>query len=235
MKRNIFKIAILLTVLAFRLHGQKSATATMVVEGFYTGKNLLIKNSFTSSYGFCIEEIKTNGYISPAGIADEIVEVPLDILRKVGVKIGDSVKIEIRYKLACSPKIKPAILNPGALLSYSNKLDKNVNRFTLEGEFVWGTLLIINPYNPSDKTYCLKEIKINGKNFETDLNKEIVSLDIKKLGQPTVFNSEAEEKAAKEKGGLKEGDKIQIEFVYAKNSDPTILNPELITPWTAKQ
>lgn len=239
MKTN-FLITVLFAVMIGSSFAQKYETTTMKVEGFYTGKNLLVKNFYGGSVwkeaiGFCIIEIKTNGHISPANIAAEIVEVPLDILHKVGVKIGDSVKVEIRYKVGCSPKIQPAILNPGALLSYQNKLNSNENRMILQGEFTWGSLLMINPYNTADKKYCIKDIKINGKAFETDLNKEIVSLDLTKLGQTTVFNSEEEEKSAKAKGGLKEGDKIQIEIVYSKSSDPTILNPELITPWSVKQ
>jgi len=237
MKTKLFKLALLLTVLTCKLYGQTPETTTTLVGGYYTGKNLIVKNCYSNLEGysiktFAIRQVKINGHISTAEINSDIFEIPLDELKPLGLKLGDSITVEIKYLMASSPKTKPSILNPGALLPFQNNINSTENHLTIEGEFSWGALFIINPYNSANKTYCIKDVKINGKIFNVDLNKEIISIDINKLGEPSHFNSEAEEKAAKTKTWLKVGDKIQIEFTYAKGSDPIILNPELITPWS---
>ena len=233
MKTRLFKIAVFIVVFACEFHAQKSETTKMVLNGLYTGKNLLVKNTFQSGgLGFNITQININRQISPAELAQEIVEVPLELLKKEGLKIGDSVYVEIFYKMVFQ---KPSIINPGALVSIQNKDNFNNNQLVLIGEFNWGILYVINPFNNTNKTYCIKSVKINGKPFNVEVNKEIISLNLSVLGQNTAFNSIDEEKTAIEKGGLKESEKIKIEIVYEKGFDPIILNPELITPWPVKQ
>ncbi|MDX2172229.1 MAG: hypothetical protein SFY56_03870 [Bacteroidota bacterium] len=233
MRIKLFIIVFLLIVFNCKIYPQKTETTKMLLNGIYSEKNLLVKNTFRSGgIGFSIVQININGQISPAELTQEIVEVPLDLLKKEGLKIGDSLHIEIFYKTAFQ---KPSIINPGAFISTQNKSNFNENSLIIEGEFNWGIIYIINPLNSANKTRSIKSIKINGRPTNMEYNKEIVSLNLSSFGQNITFNSAEEEKTAKEKGGFKEGEKIQIEFVYEKGFDPIILNPELITPWPVKQ
>lgn len=225
--KNLLYLLVLLPLLSY------TQVNTLQINGKYMGKNLFLKNTFTSDYGYCAFDVKINGLKSTAEVNSDIVEVFLD-QKDLGLKRGDSVAVTIQYRLDCSPKKAPSIMNPGCLLSYSNTKNKLQNSFIIEGEFTAGSLLVFNPYNNKTNSYCLKKVIIDNKPFKVDLNHEIVSIDLYKMNNFGTYETPEELVKALEKG-TKEGDKIKIEFIYSKDNDPTIINPELIAPSTKKK
>ena len=70
MKTRLFKIAVFIIVFVCQFHAQKSETTKMVLNGLYTGKNLLVKNTFQSGgLDFNITQINISIQISPAELA----------------------------------------------------------------------------------------------------------------------------------------------------------------------
>lgn len=207
MKHFIFVVFFLM---ALTHVAQNTELELITVNGFYSGKNLLIKNQFCSGkdeIGFLINTIKVNGNYTTAEINSEHFEIPLDEHKLI---IGEPVKLEIWHKKACTPINKPFLMNPGALLSAENMVNKTENHIILNGTFAYATILIINSNN------CIKEVKLNGKAFETNTNKDFVEINLAPLG------------AIGDKPGYMPGDKISIELICNKNGQPIILNPEYL-------
>lgn len=85
----------------------------LVIEGVFQGKNLIIYNPFAATgVGFCIFEVSVNGNV----ITDEINSTSFEIdLAYFRLKKGDAVKVVIKHKDGCRPKIvNPHVLRPAA-------------------------------------------------------------------------------------------------------------------------
>ncbi len=202
----------LLALLSIALNGnaQNSEIELITLNGFYSGTNLLIKNHFClgkDEIGFSVNGIKVNGDYTTAEINSRLFELPLDEFKLV---LGAPIKLEIWHKKNCSPMSKPLIMNPGALLTTENITNKTENHIILNGSYCYAILLLVN----SNK--CIKEIKLNGKPFVTNTNKDFVEINLAALG------------AIDNKPGYKPGEKITIELICTKNGQPIILNPEYL-------
>lgn len=211
--KKIALYSLLLTLaLTHEVIAQNSASTKMIVEGFYSGINLVIKNPVclgSGEYGYAINDnVKVNGDYTTADMIQEMFEIPLDQCR---LKIGDPVKIELSYKKTCTPLNLPNLMNPGALLSLENMANKNENNITIEGTYSPNSLLIVN----SNK--CIKEIKVNGKILDMKLDKDVVEINLRALSASMGV-----------KDGLKDGDKLKITLKCNKNGQPLILNPDCL-------
>src|SRR5438093_819198 len=88
-----------------------SQNKSIIMEGLYNGKNILVKNTYgQGGQGFCVTEIFVNGKITRDEINNSMF--PID-LAKAGIKPGDKVKVEIKYPEHCVHPFKPLIMNPG--------------------------------------------------------------------------------------------------------------------------
>ena len=86
-----------------------SSAQKIELKGVYQGDNIYVMNPFSSSgVGFCIQEVKVNDQISTDEIASSAFEIDLS---QYGFKLGDAVKISIRHKEGCLPKI----INPNVI------------------------------------------------------------------------------------------------------------------------
>jgi len=198
MKRQLLKTVIAACVLTINLAAQTKTTETIVIEGQYSGKNIVVKNSYgPEGKGFCVTETKVNGKVTKDEINANMFQIDL---AAAGIKEGEKVKIEINYLKGCTPLSKPMIIDPSAISSN--------NLLIIEGKYMWQNLFVINPYL-SKTEYSIKEVLINGKAISTKLNSEILEIKLQ------VMN-------------FKEDEKIKIEFKYAKGLDPMLLNPEAI-------
>jgi len=203
-------ILLFLFSITLNSNAQETELLKITLEGFYSGKNLMIKNPWCmgkGEIGWSINGIKVNGNYTTAEINNEIFELPLDEHKLV---LGAPVKLEIWHKKPCSFMNKPMIMNPGALLTSENMLNKTENRIVIEGSYFQNNLLVVNSNN------CIKEVKVNGKVVPTNLTKDIAEINLFSLG------------AIDEKPGFKPGDKITIELICNKNGEPLILNPEYL-------
>lgn len=219
MKKNSI-IFFVLTMLISNGFAQKEAISVMVLKGVYSGKNIFVKSPIcTNEKGFSIRGIKINGDLSPVDFMAVIFEISFD-LSGMNIHIGDSVKVEIFYITNCPPRNKPSIMNPGALLTSGNISARKENTLIVEGQFYWGNLFVMNKYNTATKSYSIKEVLVNGKPVKNSINKDIFQIDLASLG---FIEGQRE--------GLKEGDKITIEFKYDKDNGPFIINPEVIEPF----
>ncbi len=83
----------------------------IVIEGVYQGKNLYVMNPFASSgIGFCVYEVRVNGQVTTDEINSSAFEIDLSVYQ---FKIGDKVKVEIKHKDNCTPKVlNPEVLKP---------------------------------------------------------------------------------------------------------------------------
>lgn len=90
-----------------------SLSGTIVVEGFYQGKNIYIQNFMGSSgVGYCAYEVKVNGHITTDETNSSAFEIDLTAHN---LKLGEKVIIEISHKENCIPKIlNPEDLKPQA-------------------------------------------------------------------------------------------------------------------------
>lgn len=90
-----------------------SLSGTIVVEGFYQGKNIYIQNFMGSSgVGYCAYEVKVNGHITTDETNSSAFEIDLTTHN---LKLGEKVIIEINHKDNCIPKIlNPEDLKPQA-------------------------------------------------------------------------------------------------------------------------
>lgn len=83
------------------------------LEGIYQGKNLYVMNPFASGgVGYCVYEVKVNGQVTTDEINSNAFEIDLSAY---SFKIGDKIKIEVKHKANCTPKI----LNPEVLQARS--------------------------------------------------------------------------------------------------------------------
>jgi hypothetical protein len=110
-------------------------------------------------------------------------------------------------------------MNPGALLSKENLAAKE-NKLTIEAAFNFTDILIMNRRDESGN-YGIKKITLNGKPLEINLNTGVIDIEAMSIGfiegrQP----------------GLREGDKMKLEFTYSKGCDPFFLNAEVLVPFS---
>ena len=129
-------------------------------------------------------------------------------LNSLGLKTGENVKIEILYNKDCTPRLKPLVLNPGAITT-SNEPNKENASFAIEGTYLFQNIFISNPAGPNGKGFGLKEIIVNGKSLATNINLPTLEIDLFALN-------------------IKNEEKVKIEFKYLKGYDPMILNPEAL-------
>jgi hypothetical protein len=90
-----------------------SLSGTIVIEGFYQGKNIYVQNFMgASGVGFCAYEVKVNGQITTDETNSSAFEIDLSAFN---FKLGDKVTIQINHKDNCVPKIlNPEDLRPQA-------------------------------------------------------------------------------------------------------------------------
>ncbi len=183
---------------------------SIIIEGYYNLKNIFVKNSFgVGGIGFCVIRTKVNDEVTTDEINANMFQINLSLCK---LKLGDKVKVVIKYKRKCAPNEKPLILNPGALL----KTNKEETQLSLiyEGKFMWENLFVCNPRVSNSNAYGIKEVLINGKGLSyTEINADVFEINLSKMG----LNKE-----------IKEGDKVKIEFKYLKGCDPVIINPEVL-------
>ncbi|GAB4281970.1 MAG: hypothetical protein Kow0068_06530 [Marinilabiliales bacterium] len=81
------------------------------MEGIFQGKNLYVMNPFSSSgVGFCVYEVRVNGEVTTDEIMSSAFEIDLSVYQ---FKLGDKLKIEIKHKENCLPKVlNPEVLKP---------------------------------------------------------------------------------------------------------------------------
>jgi len=105
------KILVSLLIVALPLY--QIQAKEIVIEGVFQGKNLIIYNPFAATgVGFCIYEVTVNGNI----ITDEINSTSFEIdMTYFRLQKGDPVKVVIKHKEGCIPKIvNPHVLRPAA-------------------------------------------------------------------------------------------------------------------------
>jgi len=105
---NKYILNIILISFSFLAFGQQ-----LTLNGVYQGDNLYVMNPFSSSgVGFCIQEVRVNDKVSTDEIASSAFEIDLS---QYNLKKGDAVKIVIKHKQGCNPKI----LNPNVIQTKS--------------------------------------------------------------------------------------------------------------------
>jgi hypothetical protein len=209
--------SILFAILCTAICAQTEPSKTLLLEGYYSGSNIVVKNPFlTSGKGFCAFQVKVNGEYSTAETNSEMFRIPID---KHGIKPGEFVKVEITHFLSCGWKTQPAIMNPGALLSKEN-LNAKENKLTIEAPFNLADILIMNRRDESGN-YGIKKITLNGKPLELDFNTNVIDIEAMSIG----FIEGKHD-------GLRDGDKMKLEFTYTKGCDPFFLNPEVLVPFS---
>ncbi len=206
MKKLIIKSFLFACIFTNTISAQLNVRGSLYLEGTYNGKNLFIKNSYgPGGMGYCVNQTLVNGKPTKNKINGDMFMVDLTSL---GLKTGENVKIEILYSKDCTPRLKPLILNPGAITT-NNEANKENASFTIEGIYSFQNIFISNPAGPNGKGFGLKEIIINGKPLTTNFNLPTFEIDLFALN-------------------LKNEESVKIEFKYLKGYDPTILNPEAL-------
>jgi hypothetical protein len=115
----------------FLLAGGLAAFAgTIVIQGKYQNKNLYVQNGFSGSgVGFCTYEVLINGQVTTDEINSSAFEIDFSQFQ---IKPGTEVKVEIRHKDDCTPKVlNPEALKPKATFE---PLSINVND---QGSIAW--------------------------------------------------------------------------------------------------
>lgn len=84
----------------------------IVLTGNFFGNNLVVINP-NSGDGYCVTEVLVNGKTTKDEIRSNSFEIDFGL---IGLKIGDPVKVVIRYHEGCVPKV----INPSALLADQN-------------------------------------------------------------------------------------------------------------------
>ena len=111
MKKTIFNIAFILCLLSLVSCKEtpKAKVEGNTLTGIYHDKNVFIQNpSNPNGIGYCVNEVYVNGKT----VSDEINSSAIEIdLKGVGLKEGDTVKIELKTTEGCTPKF----LNPEVL------------------------------------------------------------------------------------------------------------------------
>lgn len=201
---HLFLTVLLFTTLS--IYAQTPALKQINLSGKYNGKNIFVRNSYgTGGIGFCVKEISVNGKTTKDEINAEVFMIDLASL---SIKNGDIVNVLIKFDTACTPRTKPLILNPGALLSAKN--ENNEEQITLEGGYSYQNIFMVNSKTKNDKEFGIKNITINGKPYVGNINQATIEIDL--FGLKLNYN-----------------DKIKIEIRYAKGCDPTIINPEALS------
>lgn len=126
MKKFIVTIICLFLLIPFLLAQQLEVT------GIYQGENVYVMNPFaTDGVGFCVTEITVNSENTTDEIASSAFEIDLG---GYGLKLGDPVKILIKYKDNCLPQV----LNPEVLMPQSSFNVEKIN-LTKYGNLTWST------------------------------------------------------------------------------------------------
>lgn len=176
----------------------------LFTEGIYNGKNIMVKNAYgQNGMGYCVTNVYVNGKITKDGINADIFQVNLEAM---GIKKGDKVQVDIMYQMMCTTRPAPLLMNPGALLNAEAK----DGYIVLEGKYLSQNIFINNPTVPETKLGSVKEVIVNGKTIATNINSQLVEIELMKLDMPV-------------------NTKLKIEIKYAKAYDPIILNPEAIS------
>lgn len=103
-----------------------------IMEGKYQGKNIYIINSVAESgVGFCVFEVRVNGDVTTDEVNSSAFEIDLGIY---GFTLGSPVKVEIKYKDGCNPRI----LNPNALKPQPT-FDVTKMDISPDGTMIWTT------------------------------------------------------------------------------------------------
>ncbi len=116
------KIIVSLIILALPFYNLSAKD--LVIEGVYQGKNLVIYNPFAATgVGFCIYEVTVNGQTITDEINSNSFEIEMSVFQ---LKKGDPVKVIIKHKDGCKPKvINPQVLKPAATFTVTSiKVDK---------------------------------------------------------------------------------------------------------------
>lgn len=97
------------------------AGGVLVLDGFYQGKNIFVKNPIGSNgVGFCVQEVRINDNVIAIDLNYNAFEIDL---RKSQLKFGDKVEVKIIYKSDCNPKIlNPEVLYPKSTFEIVNIL-----------------------------------------------------------------------------------------------------------------
>lgn len=104
MKKVITSILICFTV-------ANSNAGSIIIEGKYQSKNLVVQNGFSESgVGFCTYEVLVNGKVATDEINSSAFEVDFTQFQ---MQPGTPVTVEIKHKEGCKPKV----INPDALKS----------------------------------------------------------------------------------------------------------------------
>ncbi len=106
----------------------------ITLEGVYQGKNLYVQNPFAGSgVGFCATEVLVNDVKSTDEIQSSAFEIDLSVYK---LKIGDKVKVVIKHKDDCKPKVlNPENLKPTSTFEVvAFKAEEGVIKFTVKGE-----------------------------------------------------------------------------------------------------
>ncbi len=154
-------------------------SATLVLEGKYQNKNILVHNSLVKSgVGYCAKEIKVNGQIT----SDETNSAAFEIdLSAMNLKLGEKVVIEIIHDKDCRPKIlnpedlfpKPTYellvmnLSIDGVLTWTTKNESGSLPFVIE-QFKWNKWVpvgeVIGAGTPGKNTYSFKVAMHSGEN-----------------------------------------------------------------------
>jgi hypothetical protein len=106
--------------------------ATLVIEGKFQNKNILVHNGFAKSgVGYCVKEVKVNGFTT----SDETNSTAFEIdLKGLNLKMGEKVVIEILHDKDCKPKV----LNPEDLFPKPTFELLAIN-LSVDGVLTWNT------------------------------------------------------------------------------------------------
>ena len=128
MRKQLLLIT-LLSIVLINVYGQES----MVVTGYYQGKNLYVQNPFASNgVGFCAYECKINGTATTDGMYASAFEINLG---NFNLKVGDAVTVIINHKSDCKPKV----LNPEVLKPRSTFVTTSISFNCNEEKLDWAT------------------------------------------------------------------------------------------------
>lgn len=139
------------------------AQASLTVEGTYQGKNIYVQNPYNDdTESYCVTEVRVNGEDLGANINSAAFEIKLN---RLGLELGDPVKIEISHHDDCRPKIlgnslthvnrtlriEPASLKNGILRW---KEDTDLRSYRIE-QYRWNKWVKVDVTinNPDDEGY----------------------------------------------------------------------------------
>ena len=121
----MYRIAKLTITLLLAIAYTSGMAGEIVLSGIYQEKNLYIMNPFAASgEGFCVTGITVNGTPTSDDINSSAFEINL---AATGLKKGDDVKIVIKHKDGCEPKvINPEVIKAQSTFNLTTiKIDKN--------------------------------------------------------------------------------------------------------------